>query len=558
MHLWETINGERLYDTIHWTPYVYLRDIHGDTKTIDGITVNKMEFDTFYDHFDFCRKRFDGVYENKIKPEIQFLAERYYGIPDEDLEVPQLLTYTIDIEVHCEVGFPLAHIAEWPVVCISLVDSITKKITVFGCKPYSGNADINFIFCPTEEDLLRKFFTFMYKNPCDVITGWGIMNFDLPYLINRSNKVFGKDKRMFGLMSPVRNVRTWTSKTTGDLNIDIAGVHLLDYYHLYRWYSPKKQESYKLEFVSMKELEKGKVDYSKYQDLPTLFHENWDLYVEYNAVDSKRVDQLEEKLGYIRLIQALSLLTKVPMKYYASMTQLVEGAFLTYFRRNNLCAPAFIGGHQESFEAAYVKEPKKGMHKWVISTDIKSSYPSHIITLNMSIETYIGCIMLTEDQIINGMRKKEIQPFKMWKEEKAIEFDGEKLENFNKMINRGMIAIAPCGSVFLTGKTGVMADVERKYFFKRQEIKTKMREYKKHEDRHEELFSLQWAIKIFLNAIFGITSVPYSRYFNLNISEAITSCGRNTIKRGEFFVDSLMNNPNEELNNILEEIDKSE
>jgi len=112
MHLWETINGERLYDTVHWTPYVYLKDIHGDTKTIDGITVNKMEFDTFYDHFDFCRKRFDGVYENKVKPEIQFLTERYYGIPDEDLEVPQLLTYTIDIEVHCEVGFPLAHIAE--------------------------------------------------------------------------------------------------------------------------------------------------------------------------------------------------------------------------------------------------------------------------------------------------------------------------------------------------------------------------------------------------------------------------------------------------------------
>ena len=52
----------------------------------------------------------------------------------------------------------------------------------------------------------------------------------------------------------------------------------------------------------------------------------------------------------------------------------------------------------------------------------------------------------------------------------------------------------------------------------------------------QELFSYQWALKIWLNAVFGILAVPYSRYFNTNIAEAITSCGRHTIKQGQKFV----------------------
>jgi hypothetical protein len=46
-------------------------------------------------------------------------------------------------------------------------------------------------------------------------------------------------------------------------------------------------------------------------------------------------------------------------------------------------------------------------------------------------------------------------------------------------------------------------------------------------------------------------SVPYSRYFNTHIAEAITSCGRHTIKSGEKFCNDLLNDPTDELLDVF-------
>ncbi len=104
-------------------------------------------------------------------------------------------------------------------------------------------------------------------------------------------------------------------------------------------------------------------------------------------------------------------------------------------------------------------------------------------------------------------------------------------------------------------------------FFKRIAVKNEMKRLRKQaskmpeskekskiEDQAQELFAFQWALKIVLNAAFGITSVPYSRYANINIAEAITSCGRHTVKEGEKFVNELLNNPNDKLKKIFEQI----
>jgi len=143
----------------------------------------------------------------------------------------------------------------------------------------------------------------------------------------------------------------------------------------------------------------------------------------------------------------------------------------------------------------------------------------------------------------------------MFKDDKGIvKFKGKRLKSFNIALEKGLLAIAPCGSVFSTSKTGVIAEVEREAFFKRKEVKDKMRamrdkasELPDGEEKEQllikaqELFSLQWALKIWLNAFFGILAVPYSRYFNTNIAEAITSCGRHSIKQGQQFVNDYFN-----------------
>jgi len=57
-----------------------------------------------------------------------------------------------------------------------------------------------------------------------------------------------------------------------------------------------------------------------------------------------------------------------------------------------------------------------------------------------------------------------------------------------------------------------------------------------------------------LNSMYGATAVPYSRWYNKSLSEAVTSCARNTIKMGVQYVNELLNNPNDKLLKVLEEI----
>lgn len=581
MHLFEQVEGETKthHDEIPWTPYVFLPSKESDIKTIYGKSVHKKEFDSYFDYHKFCKNHdASHVFENNAKFETQFLAERYYGIPDEDIYVPPLKTYYIDIEVYADKGFPDHKDPIDPITAISLRDSDTSKTITFAYNHlnietrYTGNEKWLYVHCDTEEELMRKFLRYMENHPCDVMSGWNIWAFDLPYIINRSKKIWGEreGKEMYSKMSPIKFVNVWKQKLSDDINIDMGGLTILDYYNVYRWYG-KKRERYTLEYISQKELGEGKLDYSQYKNLNELMVKDWNLYIDYNATDCKRVHELENKLGYIRMIQALSLLCKAPMKYYNAQTQLIDGLMLTHYRRNHLCAPHFYGGTQEAFKAAHVKDPQVGLHKWVVDVDITSSYPSHIITMNMSLETFVGKVSaMPEFQVVKSVAKREFPEFKMLKEDKGewkiVKVEGEKLDKFNLALKRGLLAIAPNGAIFSTNKEGVVAQVEKNVFFKRKEVKAKRDEHghkanetegavqKKHKDREKELDSLQNALKIMMNAFFGIMSVPYSRYFNVHIASAITAGGRHTIKRGEVFCNELLNDPTEEIKNMLKEM----
>lgn len=569
IHLWEQINGEDFYSDIPWVPYVYFPYERGEVKTIYGQPVTRRNFRSYSDYFSFIKDKKD-IFEDRVRPEIQFLAERYYSIPDEELTVPKLRVYSLDIECELRVGYPSVDDPKDPINLVSIYDNKTDTTTVFGLKDYTGGKFFNekyvrYFKCDNERMLLNRLLNFLNKFPPDVITGWSVYDFDIPYIINRSKRVFS-DPNEYMRLSPIKDVQVWEAKN-GKMNVNISGVSILDYIDLYKWYAPTKLERYSLDYVSNYELEKGKVDYSQYKDLKELCEKDWNLFVDYNITDALRVHQLEKKLGYISMVQSLSLLTKCPMRYYDTMTQLIEGLLLVYFRRHRLCAPKFYGGTQETFEAAYVKEPQTGKHNWVIDLDIASSYPTAIITLNMSPETYYGRILdITEDTVVQYVRQKKFPAFNLLKDGKKVTFDGQKLTVFNSALEKRAITIAPCGSVFSTKNKGVLAQVEEEVFHKRIDIKGKMIKMKKSlpqlrddvlkktEEKVSQFNGLQHALKIILNAMFGVTSVPYSRYFNVNISEAITSCGRQTIKAGERYVNDLLNNPdkNDELRAFIE------
>ena len=599
MHLWEYIDGKKIHSEHKWVPYVFLPvGIETDIKTIDGKCVTKKKFNDNKAYNKFQSE--NSCYENKVHANTQFLAERYHTVID--IHPPPLHVCHLDIETPSEIGFPNVKDTPVPIVLIACVDEHHNR-TVFGIGGYKGKADAKYVSCSDEKDLLTKFFNWFQRQSFDVITGWNItsdakMNltggFDMPYIIRRCMMIFGDKTNIYKKMSPINIVRCWeNAQFAGVYNVSIAGVYVIDYLSLYKWFSTNNMESFKLGYVAEAEkLDIQKIDWhDKYDTMWEFYKNDWTWFVEYCIADSDVVKELEKKLGYLMLSQTLSLYCCTTMNNYNSSTALIEGLMLKYYRNNNLCAPILYGGSQEWFPAAYVKDPIKGLHKDEVDLDITSSYPTHMIIQNMSLETYFGRIVGFHDDDIAGYkmnkgihetlhagrpiykmiidynRDREYPDFILVNDSGYNKYYGDRLKKFNSAFQKGLLSISPCGSVFFNKPKGIMAEVVKTTFFERKKQNDLKKEYKQKsenstndkekqiwKERSNNKHALQWAIKIIINSFFGVTGVPYSRYFNVNISEAITSAGRHTIQMGEVFVDDLLNNPDEGLKDIINEI----
>ena len=156
---------------------------------------------------------------------------------------------TIDIETECEEGFPDVETANERVNLITVLCKNRKY--VFGLQPVKLPDDVIYRQHDTEEQLLMDFIDIWKQLDLDVITGWYVRFFDIPYLIHRINRLFGEDK--------AKSLSPWNKITSEEVEVRgkvadvyvIEGIDTLDYQELYRKYSLEPQESYTLDhFVS--------------------------------------------------------------------------------------------------------------------------------------------------------------------------------------------------------------------------------------------------------------------------------------------------------------------
>ena len=81
----------------------------------------------------------------------------------------------------------------------------------------------------------------------DVITGWNIQLYDIPYICKRLRRVLGE--KLMKRMSP------WGLCSESEIHLmgrthtvfDVGGVTQLDYLDLYKKFTYKAQESYRLD-----------------------------------------------------------------------------------------------------------------------------------------------------------------------------------------------------------------------------------------------------------------------------------------------------------------------
>lgn len=229
--------------------------------------------------------------------------------------------------------------------------------------------------------------------------------FDVPYLINRIIRVLGE--KYAKRLSPIGIVDEKTTSFMGKENQSyvIAGISVLDYYHLYRKFKFGNQESYKLDFIAQVELGEKKIDYNEYGSLLELYRKNFQKFMEYNIKDVDLVDKLDDKLKFLEQVMALAYDAKV--NYVDTLTTVLPWDIIihNYLLDKGIVVPQMKKQSMDGgLVGGYVKDPKIGLSKWVVSFDLTSLYPSLIQQYNISPEK-----MISKDKVKSMIKAEKLR-----------------------------------------------------------------------------------------------------------------------------------------------------
>lgn len=306
-------------------------------------------------------------------------------------------------------GFPNPEKSEQEILLISMVDHHKEKLYVWSIKPVSEDNKIfdlgaDFRSFETEKAMLKDFLFFWKSNRIDVISGWNSEIFDIPYLINRMKKVLGDD--LTNHMSPwnVIKERRHVENDNEYQTYDIYGITHLDYLIIYKKFNPGSKESFKLDYIAEYELGERKVENPTDNFRDFYSSKFWEVFVEYNAVDTLLLHRMEHKKLLVRLAMQVAYIAKCNVSDVVSTMRIWESIIYNYFMDLNQIEDYNKQKKiKDHIVGAYVHEPKPGKYKWIVSCDAAQLYPSMIMQHNISPECVIemidGCSV---DGIVSG------------------------------------------------------------------------------------------------------------------------------------------------------------
>ena len=499
-------------------------------KTLNGESVEPIQPGQVRDCREFYKKYQDvdgfAIYGND-RYIYQYISEKY---PEDEVkfDISKIKLITLDIETTAEKGFPDVESASEEILAITIQDYTTKQIITWGVKPFiNKQKNVTYRYCSTEHQLLSDFINYWMEDVPDVITGWNIQLFDIPYICKRLNRVLGE--KLMKRFSP------WGLVSEGEMYIqgrkhitfDVGGVCQLDYLDLYKKFTYKAQESYRLDYIASVELGQKKLDHSEYDTFKDFYTNGWQKFIEYNIVDVELVDRLEDKMKLIELALTMAYDAKVNYNDVFYQVRMWDNIIYNYLKKRDIVIPQKRQTDKnEKYAGAYVKEPIPGKYDWVVSFDLNSLYPHLIMQYNISPETLLEerHPTVTVDRILN----EEIN-FELYKDN----------------------AICANGAMYRKDVRGFLPELMEKMYgdrvvFKKRMLKAKQ-EYEKTptialEKEISRCNNIQMAKKISLNSAYGAIGNQYFRYYKLANAEAITLSGQVSIRWIEMKMNKYLNN----------------
>ena len=486
-------------------------------RTLEGDCVEPMKMGSINSAKEFIKEYkevpdFD-IYGN-TRYLYQYISEEH---PEDEIkyDTSKIRVFNIDIETAAENGFPDIDSADQEILAISIKDSYSGRIVVFGARPFDNtHDDVDYMHFRTEESMLTAFLQYWNENCPDVITGWNVQLFDIPYIARRIDRLLGE--KATKSLSPWKLISSREIYIKGRRQVayDLPGISTLDYLELYRKFTYTNQASYRLDHICMVELGARKLDHSEYDTFKEFYEKDWQKFIDYNIHDVRLVDQLDDKMKLLDLAFTMAYDAKVNYEDVFSQVRMWDNYIYCELNKRKIAIPPKkeSATKTEKYAGAYVKEPKPGRYDWVVNFDLNSLYPHLIMQYNISPET------LTDDRHPTVTVDRILQ--------KEVEIDGE-------------FAVCANGAQYRKDEYGFLPLMMQKMYDSRVIFKKKMIKAKQQYEKTPTVEltkeiarcnNIQMAKKISLNSAYGAIGNEHFRYYRLANAEAITLSGQVSIR----------------------------
>ncbi len=327
---------------------------------------------------------------------------------------------------------------------------------------------------PTEGHLLRAAAERIREIDPDIITGWNVVDFDLRTWVRRASEL-GVGCNLGRIAGDVRFAQD--SRFTRQTRAEVPGRMVLDGIPMVR--DALRLDDYRLETVARAVLGRGKRIDPEAPDaaaeITRMYRQDPEALAAYNLEDARLVLDILEHEGLLQLTLERSLLCGMQLDRVGASIASFDLVYLPELRRRGVVAPSVDRDRERApVQGGALLEPQPGIYSNVAVFDFKSLYPSLIRTFNL-------------DPLAHARSRGA---------DDAIE--------------------APNGARFSRDEAILPGVIER-FMARREEAKSRG-------DRHADQ-----AIKIMMNALFGVLGAPSCRFFDPDVANAITGFGQQTL-----------------------------
>ena len=428
------------------------------------------------------------VYEADIPPPDRYMMERFITAPvlfrgeaDEHGQLqngemkaatlyrPHLRLVSLDIETS----------ARGELYSIALEGCGQRQ--VFMLAPENGDAsglDFQLDYCADRAQMIERLNAWIAEHDPDAIIGWNLVQFDLRILRTHAEQ-YGIPLRLGRGGVPMEwrehgtRAQHYFAAAAGRLIID--GIEAL---RSATWSFP----SFSLEYVAQSLLGEGKsIDnpYQRMDEIQRRFDEDKPALAKYNLKDCELVTRIFEKTDLIAFLLERAAVTGLPVDRSGGSVAAFTHLYLPRMHRLGYVAPNLGDVSGENSPGGFVMDSRPGLYDSVLVLDYKSLYPSIIRTF-----------LIDPVGLIEGLS-------------------------------------APSDDQSIPGFLGARFSRDKHCL---PEIVRQVWENRDHAKRQHNA-PLSQALKIIMNAFYGVLGSPGCRFFDPRLASSITMRGHEIMRK---------------------------